>query len=80
MARPVTVRQSYTGDRSRLARLELAVERDPRLTKEQKMSITEVIRRLVTLFMDLGSLPPLPEVSEEEKMSSKPLRRRVRSV
>jgi hypothetical protein len=79
MARPVSIRQSYTGDRSRLARLELAVEKDPRLTPEQKSSITESIRRLVTLFMELGTLPPLGSRSDGLENGSG-RRRRQRAV
>jgi len=53
MARPVTVRKSYTADRSRLVRLELAVEKDPKLSSEQKSNVTEKIRSLIQAFMEL---------------------------
>lgn len=61
MARPVRVRESYTGDRSRLSRLEIAVEKDPRLNGEQRSGVTELIHKLISALMDLDSkLPPLP--------------------
>ena len=80
MARPVSIRQSYTQDRSRLARLELAVEKDPRLTPEQKCSITESIRRLVTLFMELGTLPPLAALPRGLANGSRRRRQRTTTV
>lgn len=77
MARPVRVRTSYTSDRSRLLRLEQAVEKDPRLTPEKRAEVTEQIRRLVTVFMDLDSvLPPLSESSAGAKPAGKRKRRR----
>lgn len=74
MARPVRVRSSYTSDRSRLIRLEQAVEKDPRLTPEKKASVTEQIRKLVTMFMDLDGA--LPSLSEPNGAGDKPVGKR----
>lgn len=64
MARPVRVRERYTSDRSRLLRMEMAVEKDPRLSPEQRTAISEQIRKLVATFMELDSvLPPLSDGS-----------------
>ena len=53
MARPVRIRKNFTGDRSRLTRLEEAVEKDERLGPEKKAEITELIRRLTGIFSEL---------------------------
>jgi hypothetical protein len=83
MARPVKVRIRYTKDRSWLARLELAVEKDARLTSEQKGNATAAIRSLISQFMDLDSafapaapVAPAAEASRREK----PRRKRAESV
>lgn len=55
MARPVRIRLTYTGDRSRLTRLEEAVEKDPRLEVEKKSEVLESIRRLVGLLAELDA-------------------------
>ena len=58
MGRPVRMRLTYTGDRSRLSRLEEAVEKDPRLQPEKKAEILDLIRKLLTAFMETDvSLP-----------------------
>jgi len=60
MARPVRMRLTYTGDRSKLSRLEEAVEKDPRMEPEKKAEILEHIRKLITLFLELDrKLPPV---------------------
>lgn len=62
MARPVRMRKTYTGDRTKLARLEEAVLKDPRLSDEKKTQVLDQIRQLVGLLMGLDSnLPPVPE-------------------
>jgi len=53
MARPVRIRKSYTGDRSRLSRLEEAVEKDPRLLSEKKAEVLDLVRKLISLFMEV---------------------------
>lgn len=79
MARPVRIRRSYTGDRSRLSRLEMAVEKDPRLSDGQKTEVSEHIRKLVTLLMELDSkLPPLPNPGQPTLPGGKDERRRRR--
>lgn len=77
MARPIQTRLRYTRDRSRLAALEVAVEKDPRLTAEQKSSVSEAIRGLIQRFMELDSsnLGPLPVAEAAERKE-----RRKRSV
>jgi hypothetical protein len=71
MARPVTVRETYTRERSRLSRLEMAVEKDPRLGPEQKSKAAASIRGLVQVLMDLdstlGLAPPLPADASAER-------------
>lgn len=60
MARPVRIRLTYTGDRSRLSRLEEAVEKDTRIPVEKREKVLEHIRALASLFIDLDrSLPPV---------------------
>jgi hypothetical protein len=60
MARPVRIRLTYTGDRSKLARLEEAVEKDTRLKPEVKAEILDLIRKLIAAFMKLDAgLPPV---------------------
>lgn len=79
MARPVKVRIRYTKDRSWLARLELAVEKDARLTSEQKGNATAAIRSLISQFMDLDSAFA-PVVPATEARREKPRRKRAESV
>jgi hypothetical protein len=81
MARPVRVRKSYTGDRSRLSRLELAVEKDPRLSLDQRQALSEQIRKLVGLLMELDSkLPPLPPTSDSPARPKRPRKRDTASA
>lgn len=64
------MRLSYTGDRSRLSRLEEAVEKDPRMPADKKAAVLEHIRALVSLFLDLDrNLPPImpPELAESRR-------------
>lgn len=60
MARPVRIRLTYTGDRSRLSRLEEAVEKDQRLNPDDKAETLDLIRKLLAVLMKLDrELPPL---------------------
>ena len=59
MARTVTVLRSYTGVRSRLSRLEIAVEKDERVSPEDRANVREHIRRLVSLLMAVDAKLPL---------------------
>ncbi len=73
MARPVTIRETYTRERSRLSRLEMAVEQDPRLGPEQKSKVAVSIRNLVQVLMDLDSTlgpgPSLPAEAQGERVA-----------
>lgn len=73
MARPVRMRLTYTGDRSRLSRLEEAVEKDPRMEPEKKAEVLEHIRKLISLFLELDRR--LPSAMPVELAT--PRRRRV---
>lgn len=60
MARPVRMRLTYTGDRSKLSRLEEAVEKDERLAAEEKAETLDLIRKLLAMLMKLDvGLPPV---------------------
>lgn len=74
MARPIRVRERYTGDRSRLLKLEMAVEKDPRLAPDQRTMLSEQIRKLVSMFMDLDST--LPPLANSETIAGQPAGRR----
>lgn len=71
MARPVRIRERYTADRSRLTRLEEAVEKDPRVTAEEKIMLHDLLRKAVSLFITiddrLHAMPALPSVSAASK-------------
>lgn len=72
MARPVRVRKSYTGDRSRLSRLEEAVEKDSRLPDEKKAEALGLIRQLVVLLMEIdGDLTQASQEFPNRKRSKK---------
>ena len=79
MARPVAVKVSYTGERSRLSRLEMAIEKDPRLPQDQKTKAAMSIRGLVQALMDLdstlGSLPASCPPGGDESRAGRSRRR-----
>ena len=85
MGRPVRLRQSYTGDRSWLLKLEVAVERDPRLDDGQRSLVTTKIRELVELLAELdttfpsvhGKKAPLPVSTSKSKKQSRRMRSRI---
>lgn len=56
MGRPIRMRQSYTGDRSALLKLEVAIERDERLERVMRTTLTEKIKELVQLLSDTDSV------------------------
>ena len=56
MARPVKVREKYTTDRTRLCRLEEAVERDERLPDELRGKLREQLQNLTALFVEADRL------------------------
>ncbi len=61
MARPVKVRDRYTSERTRLARLEEAVEKDPRITDAEKSALRDLLHRLTAVFTAIDDrLPSLP--------------------
>jgi hypothetical protein len=55
MVRPIRVRSTYTGDRSRLSRLELAIEKDPRLTAEERRAVGDSIRAVIKRLMQIDA-------------------------
>ena len=55
MGRPVRIRDTFTGDRSRLTRLEEAVERDPRLSSEERAELVGLIRQLLAKLIGLDA-------------------------
>lgn len=66
MSRPVRRRSSYTGDRSKLSSLELAIEKDQRLSDAEKQAVSTQIRKLVALFIELDSKYAPPDGRERE--------------
>jgi hypothetical protein len=55
----VRIRLTYTADRSRLSRLEEAVEKDPRMPPERKSEVMDHLRKLTALLLEQDrSMPP----------------------
>lgn len=55
MVRPLGIRRSYTGDRSRLSRLELAIEKDTRIPVEKRALAGKAIREAINMLMEIDS-------------------------
>lgn len=58
MGRPIPARESYAKDRVFLAKLEVAVMRDTRVTEPKKGTILGLIRSLAREFMALDGRDP----------------------
>lgn len=54
MVRPIKIRASYKNDAGFLVRLSEAIEKDGRLTSEEKQALLGHIGALITLLMRAG--------------------------
>jgi hypothetical protein len=58
MGRAVKIRKSYTGDRTFLSRLENAIERDTRLSPDERSGARQTIQQLISCLMELDKSHP----------------------